>query len=60
METGLDFRSRQNLEQYLQDLVCEAGTITEVGLLVEVLMGLQQRTPLNESANSRAASAAGG
>jgi|HubBroStandDraft_6_1064221.scaffolds.fasta_scaffold3666981_2 hypothetical protein len=60
METGFDFRSHRDLEQYLQDLVCEVGSLAEVGLLVEVLMELQQRAPMNESVNSRAASSAAG
>lgn len=56
METRFDFRSHRDLEQYLQDLVCDVGSLAEVGLLVEVLMELQQRAPGNEPVNSRAAS----
>jgi hypothetical protein len=60
METGFDSRSRRNLEQYLQDLVCEATSMAEVGVLVEVLMELQQRAPMSEPANNRATGAAAG
>lgn len=56
METRFDFRSHRDLEQYLQDLVCEVGSLAEVGLLVELLMELQQRAPVNESVNRRVAS----
>ena len=36
METGFDFRSHRRLDEYLQDLVCEVGSLAETGLLVEV------------------------
>ncbi|MGB8523855.1 MAG: hypothetical protein WCD43_12890 [Candidatus Acidiferrales bacterium] len=37
------------LHQYLQDLVCQANTVEEVGILVEVIMSLQYK-PKSSSA----------
>jgi hypothetical protein len=36
-----DLRSRKNLEEFLQDLICVVSSPEEVGALVEVLMALQ-------------------
>src|ERR1700735_4836880 len=40
-----DLRSRKNLEEFLQDLICVVSSPEEVGALVEVLMALQLPAP---------------
>lgn len=35
---------QRNLHQYLQDLICQANTVEEVDILVEVIMSLQFAT----------------
>jgi hypothetical protein len=40
---------QKNLHQYLQDLICQANTVEEVDILVEVIMSLQYK-PKSRSA----------
>jgi hypothetical protein len=47
MRPGL--RSRKNLEEFLQDLICVVSSPEEVGALVEVLMALQLPAAPEES-----------
>ncbi|MGA8143765.1 MAG: hypothetical protein WB987_07750 [Candidatus Acidiferrales bacterium] len=57
MNAMADFRSRNALEQYLQDLICGVTSPEEVGVLVETLMTLQLRNTVHESASATAAGA---
>jgi hypothetical protein len=57
MNGATGFKSRTDLEEYLQDLICGASTAGEVGVLIETLMAVQARGPLNERANAKAAEA---
>jgi hypothetical protein len=41
MEVFRDLRTRLNLEQYLQDLICGVENLEQVGVLVEALLALQ-------------------
>ena len=41
MRPSLIATDQKILHQYLQDLICEANTVEEVDILVEVLMSLQ-------------------
>jgi hypothetical protein len=52
-----DTRSKENLEQYLQDLICIVNSPEEVGLLVDALMVLQSDFPERETRRARAAGA---
>jgi hypothetical protein len=44
MKPSLIATDQKILHQYLQDLICEANTVEEVDILVEVLMSLQYAT----------------
>ncbi len=52
-----DTRSRENLEQYLQDLICVVNSPEEVGLLVDALMVLQSDFSERKTSRARAAGA---
>jgi hypothetical protein len=52
-----DTRSRENLEQYLQDLICIVNSAEEVGLLVDALMVLQSDCSERKTSRARAAGA---
>jgi hypothetical protein len=52
-----DTRSKENLEQYLQDLICIVNSPEEVGLLGDALMVLQSDFPERETRRARAAGA---
>lgn len=52
-----DSRSRENLEQYLQDLICVVNSPEEVGLLVDALMVLQSDFSERKTRRARAAGA---
>lgn len=52
-----DTRSRENLEQYLQDLICIVNSAEEVGLLVDALMVLQSDFSERKTSRARAAGA---
>jgi hypothetical protein len=41
MEVFWDLRTRLNLEQYLQDLICGVENLEQVGVLVEALLAVQ-------------------
>jgi hypothetical protein len=41
MQPSLIATEQRALQQYLQDLICQAETVEEVDILVEVLMSLQ-------------------
>jgi hypothetical protein len=55
MERVLDRRTRVNLEQYLQDLICGVGNVEQVGVLVEALMALQHGNTVRENTKANAA-----
>jgi hypothetical protein len=44
MRPSLIATDQKNLHQYLQDLICQANTVEEVDILVEVIMSLQFAT----------------
>jgi len=46
MDVFWDLRTRLNLEQYLQDLVCGVQNPEQVGVLVEALLALQYANKL--------------
>ena len=41
------------LHQYLQDLICQANTVEEVDILVEVIMSLQYKAKSSSARVSR-------
>ena len=43
MRPSLLATDQKILHQYLQDLICQANTVEEVDILVEVIMSLQQK-----------------
>jgi hypothetical protein len=43
MKPSLIATEQKNLHQYLQDLICQANTVEEVDILVEVIMSLQYK-----------------
>jgi hypothetical protein len=43
MRPSLLATEQRNLHQYLQDLICQANTVEEVDILVEVIMSLQHK-----------------
>ncbi len=50
-----DTRSRENMEQYLQDLICIVSSPEEVGLLIDALLVLQSDRSGRETPKVRAA-----
>jgi hypothetical protein len=57
MDGLLDRQTRNNLEQYLQDLICGVGNVEQVGMLVEVLMVLQHGSTVRANTRANAAGA---
>jgi hypothetical protein len=43
---------QRNLHQYLQDLICQANTVEEVDILVEVIMSLQYKAKSSSARKS--------
>jgi hypothetical protein len=43
MKPSLMARDQKILHQYLQDLICQANTVEEVDILVEVIMSMQYK-----------------
>ena len=50
-----DIRSKENMEQYLQDLICIVSSPEEVGLLIDALLVLQSDFSGRETTRARAA-----
>jgi hypothetical protein len=46
MEVLWDLRTRLNLKQYLQDLICGVENLEQVGVLVEALLAVQYANKL--------------
>jgi hypothetical protein len=57
MNAFSDIRSRENLEQYLQDLICIVNSPEEVGLLVDALLVLQSDFSGRETRRAKVAGA---